>query len=129
MENQILSEQFKRMQKLAGILNENEITSDQDLKNRINNLKDTDLHWSKDPENGLYVSYENDNVKLLLTQFLNLIKKVNPNLGEEALEKKKISLSRDLDGFNSKLYAATQKSFSAARGLKDFFEDNLNIFK
>ena len=124
---QPLNEEFKRMQKLAG-LNENEDISDDKLKTNINNLTSKDLGWSTDKENGLGISYNWDDVDedLLLTQILNLIKKVNPNAD---LEKKKLSFSRDFAQFNDKLHSATQKSFSAEAGLKDYFKDNLNIFK
>ena len=126
-----LNEEFKRMQQLAGIITENistENISDDELKERINNLTPKDIHWSKDPENGLDIAYDFDDVdeKLLITQLLNLIKKVNPNTD---LEKKKLSFSRDFAQFNDKLYSASQKSFSAENGLKDYFKDNLYIFK
>ena len=118
------------MQKLAGIITESQLNEvgDEDLEKNIDNLKDSDIGWSKDEENGLSISYNWDDVdeKLLLTQILNLIKKVNPNAD---LEKKKLSFSRDFAQFNDKLYSASQKSFSAARGLKDYFEDNLEIFR
>jgi hypothetical protein len=132
MKKQIISKEFERMQKLAGIITESQLNEvgDEDLKKNIDNLKDSDIHWSKDEENGLSISYNWDDVdeKLLLTQILNLIKKVNPNAD---LEKKKQSLSGSniLAQLSDKLYAASQKSFSSARGLKDYFEDNLEIFR
>ena len=121
-----LNEEFKRMQQLAGIITEN--TSDNELEKNINNLTAKDLHWSKDPENGLNISYNFDDVdeELLITQLLNLIKKINPNID---LEKKKLSFSRDFAQFNDKLYSASQRSFSVEDGLKDYFKDNLSIFK
>jgi hypothetical protein len=126
MAKQIISEEFKRMQKLAGIINENIL--DDELKKNINNLTSKDLHWSKDPENGLNISYDFDDVdeELLKTQLLNLIKKINPSAD---LEKKKLSFSRDFAQLNDKLHSASQKSFSAEKGLKDYFEDNLEMFK
>jgi hypothetical protein len=116
----------KRMQQLAGIITEN--ISDDELEKNINNLTFKDLQWSEDPENGLNISYNFDDVneELLITQLLNLIKKINPNVD---LEKKKLSFSRDFAQFNDKLYSASQKSFSAEAGLKDYFKDNLSIFK
>jgi hypothetical protein len=121
-----LNKEFKRMQQLAGIITEN--TSDNELEKNINNLTAKDLHWSKDPENGLNISYNFDDVdeELLITQLLNLIKKINPNAD---LEKKKLSFSRDFAQFNDELYSASQKSFSAEDGLKNYFKDNLSIFK
>jgi hypothetical protein len=121
-----LNEEFKRMQQLAGIITEN--TSDNELEKNINNLTAKDLHWSKDPENGLNISYNFDDVdeELLITQLLNLIKKINPNVD---LEKKKLSFSRDFAQFNDKLYSASQRSFSVENGLKNYFKDNLSIFK
>jgi hypothetical protein len=121
-----LNEEFKRMQQLAGIITEN--TSDNELEKNINNLTAKDLHWSKDPENGLNISYNFDDVdeELLITQLLNLIKKINPNVD---LEKKKLSFSRDFAQFNDKLYSASQRSFSVEDGLKNYFKDNLSIFK
>ena len=121
-----LNEEFKRMQQLAGIITEN--TSDNELEKNINNLTAKDLHWSKDPKNGLNISYNFDDVdeELLITQLLNLIKKINPNID---LEKKKLSFSRDFAQFNDKLYSASQRSFSVEDGLKDYFKDNLSIFK
>ena len=120
-----LSEQFIRMQKLAGIITEN--TSDDELEKNIDNLTSKDLGWSKDPENGLNIYYDFDDVdeELLITQLLNLIKKINPNAD---LEKKKLSFSRDFAQFNDKLYSASQKSFSVESGLKNYFKDNLYIF-
>ena len=130
MKKQILSEEFRRMQELAGIITESQLNEvgDEDLEKNIDNLKDSDIGWSQDEKNGLSISYNWDDVdeKLLLTQILNLIKKVNPNAD---LEKKKLSFSRDFAQFNDKLYSASQKSFSAAQGLKDYFEDNLEIFR
>ena len=116
----------KRMQQLAGIITEN--ISDDELEKNINNLTSKDVQWSKDPENGLNISYNFDDVdeELLITQLLNLIKKINPNAD---LEKKKLSFSRDFAQFNDKLYSASQKSFSPEAGLKDYFKDNLSIFK
>ena len=121
-----LNEEFKRMQQLAGIITEN--ISDSELEKNINNLTPKDIHWSKDPENGLNIAYNFDDVdeELLITQLLNLIKKVNPNTD---LEKKKLSFSRDFAQFNDKLYSASQRSFSVEDGLKDYFKDNLSIFK
>ena len=121
-----LINEAKRMQQLAGIITEN--TSDEELVKNINDLTVKDVGWSKDPENGLNVSYNFDDVdeQLLITQLLNLIKKINPNAD---LEKKKLSFSRDLAEFNSTLERATKKSFSAEAGLKDYFKDNLSIFK
>ena len=120
-----LINEAKRMQQLAGIITEN--TSDEELVKNINDLTVKDVGWSKDPENGLNVSYNFDDVdeQLLITQLLNLIKKINPNAD---LEKKKLSFSRDFAQFNNKLYSAAQKSFSAESGLKKFFKDNLEIF-
>jgi len=121
-----LINEAKRMQQLAGIITEN--ISDDELEKNINNLTSKDLQWSKDPENGLNISYNFDDVdeELLITQLLNLIKKINPNAD---LEKKKLSFSRDFAQFNDKLYSASQKSFSSEAGLKDYFKDNLSIFK
>lgn len=62
----------------------------------------------------------------LLDGLLQIIQKVNP---QADLEKKKISLKRDLPTLNDKLFAATQKSFSAEQGLKDYFKDNIEMFK
>ena len=83
-----LINEAKRMQQLAGIITEN--TSDEELEKNINDLTAKDIQWSKDPENGLNISYNFDDVdeELLITQLLNLIKKINPNAD---LEKKKIS--------------------------------------
>jgi hypothetical protein len=121
-----LINEAKRMQQLAGIITEN--ISDEELKKNINDLTVKDLGWSKDPENGLNISYNFDDVdeELLITQLLNLIKKINPNAD---LEKKKLSFSRDLAEFNDKLHSASNKSFSVESGLKDYFKDNLSIFK
>ena len=121
-----LINEAKRMQQLAGIITEN--TSDEELEKNINDLTAKDIQWSKDPENGLNISYNFDDVdeELLITQLLNLIKKINPNAD---LEKKKISFKRDLAQFNDTLQTASNKSFSAEAGLKDYFKDNLSIFK
>ena len=128
MSKQIISEEFRRMQKLAGLINEN--IDDKELINKIENLEDKDLNYSKTPDNGLSIgNWDDVDEDLLLTQILNLIKKVNPNAD---LEKKKQSLmgSNTLANFNNKLVSAAWKSFSAARGLKDYFiEDNLEMFK
>jgi len=125
-----LNEQFRRMQYLAGIITESQLNeaSDEELKKNIENLKDNDLHWSKDEENGLSLAYAGSDFdeELLLKQILNLIKKVNPNAD---LEKKKLSFSRDFAQFHDDLYTASIRSFSVARGLKDYFTDNLQIFK
>ena len=117
-------------------LEENEISEnegnldDKDLIDNINNLDDSDLGWSKDPNKGLSIYFDWDDVDedLLLTQLLNLIKKVNPNA--DLGGKKQSLMGRNiLANFNAKLYSASQRSFSAIRGLKDYFEDNLQIFK
>ena len=113
-----------------GSLDEN--VDDKTLIDTIEGLEDADIGWSNNPNKGLSIAFDWDNVdeELLLTQILNLIKKVNPNAD---LGKKKQSLldskSNILADFNSKLYSASQKSFSAFRGLKDYFIDNLQIFK
>lgn len=117
-------------------LEENEISEnegnldDKDLIDNINNLDDSDLGWSKDPNKGLSIYFDWDDVDedLLLTQLLNLIKKVNPN-ADLGGKKQSLMGSNILANFNAKLYSASQRSFSAIRGLKDYFEDNLQIFK
>jgi len=49
MKKQILSEEFKRMQKLAGILNENESIKPKEITVKINPSKSTkDRTWRKD---------------------------------------------------------------------------------
>jgi hypothetical protein len=49
MKKQILSEEFKRMQKLAGILNENESIKPKEITVKINPSKNTkDRTWRKD---------------------------------------------------------------------------------
>ena len=109
-----------------------ENVDDKTLIDAIEGLEDADIGWSNNPNKGLSIAFDWDNVDedLLLTQILNLIKKVNPNAD---LGKKKQSLvdtkSNILANFNSKLYSASQRSFSAFRGLKDYFIDNLEIFK
>jgi hypothetical protein len=104
-----------------------EVNNESQIKQNINKLSEKDLGWSTQPNIGLSIQFDWDNVdeNLLQTQLLNLIKKVNPNVD---LEKKKMSLSRGLYELNDRLYSASQKSFSVERGLKDFFEQNLQIF-
>jgi hypothetical protein len=99
---------------------------DLQLKKNIDNLSDNDLQWSTNPNIGLAIQYDDVNEELLKTQLLNLIKKVNPNVD---VERKREGISFRFNELSDNLYSATQKSFSAVRGLKDFFEDNLQLFK
>jgi hypothetical protein len=71
-----LNEEFKRMQQLAGIITEN--TSDNELEKNINNLTAKDLHWSKDPKNGLNISYNFDDVdeELLILKYVKPTPKI-----------------------------------------------------
>jgi hypothetical protein len=121
-----LFEDFYYSDEKDGIITEN--ISDDELTKKIDNLTSKDLHWSEDPENGLnfYFNFDDVDEELLLTQLLNLIKKINPNAD---LEKKKLSFNKDFSQFNDKLNSASQKSFSAESGLKNYFKDNLYIFK
>jgi hypothetical protein len=99
---------------------------DLQLKKNIDNLSDNDLQWSTNPNIGLAIQYDDVNEELLKTQLLNLIKKVNPNVD---VERKREGISFRFNELSDNLYSATQKSFSDVRGLKDFFEDNLQLFK
>ena len=99
---------------------------DLQLKKNIDNLSDNDLQWSTNPNIGLAIQYDDVNEELLKTQLLNLIKKVNPNVD---VERKREGISFRFNELSDNLYSATQKSFSVARGLKNFFEDNLQLFK
>lgn len=120
---------FESFDRTMGIY---ENVDDKSLIDAIEGLEDADIGWSNDPNKGLSIAFDWDNVDedLLLKQILNLIKKVNPKAD---LVKKKQSLldnkSNILANFNSKLYSASQRSFSASRGLKDYFIDNLETFK
>ena len=119
---QIIREEVRK------VLREESVISDNDLKNNINKLKLSDLD-----SKALSYQFDWDSVDedLLLKQILDLIKKVNPTLSDQDLEKKKKSFSGSniLAGFNDKLYNASWRSYSVERGLKDYFEDNLEIFK
>jgi len=108
------------------IIKEETDNIDLQLKQNINNLSDNDLHWSTNPNMGLAIQYDDVDEELLKTQLLNLIKKVNPNVD---IERKREGISFRFYELSDNLYSATQKSFSVARGLKNFFEDNLQLFK
>lgn len=117
--------EVKRMQQLAGLLNEYQLNEidDKALMQGIKNLTDDDL---KPISLNVRFNFEDVEEEKLLDGIVRVIQKVNPDAD---IEKKKMSLTRDLAGTNEKLNSATQKSFSAFQGLKDYFEDNLEIFK
>lgn len=119
---QIIKEEIRK------VLREETVLSDNDLKTNIDNLTASDLSHD---ELSYYYDWDNVDEDLLLNQILNLIKKVNPTLSDQDLEKKKKSFSGSniLASFNEKLDQASSKSWSAERGLKNFFQDNLQIFK
>jgi hypothetical protein len=119
-----MNKEFLKMQKLAGIITEGQFkqlneVDDNNIKKNIESLTDADIHTVSS-----YVGWKNNEA---LEGLLTLIKKVNP---EADLTKKKMSLERAWENETSEdIKNATQKSFSAARGVKDYFLDNLQIFK
>jgi len=99
-------------------------SADDILIDNINDLEDEDIYsWSRLIPHEPY--YKGDEEKVM-NGLLDVIKKVNPNAD---FEKKKMSLSRAFDETCENLRNASQKSFSAARGIKDFFEENLSMFR
>jgi hypothetical protein len=100
----------------------NEPLTDEELIDRINNLEDRDLN--KITYNVRYDWNDVDEDKLM-EGILHIISIVNPNAD---LEKNRMSLNRGLSELNDRLFRATQKTFSAYRGLKNYFEDNLYMF-
>jgi hypothetical protein len=119
-----MNKEFLKMQKLAGLITENQFkqlneVDEDNIKKNIESLADTDIHTVSS-----YVGWKNDEA---LEGLLALIKKVNP---EADLAKKKMSLERSWENETSEdIKNAAQKGFSAARGVKNYFLDNLQIFK
>jgi len=119
-----MNREFAKMQKLAGLITENQFkqlneVDDNSIKKNIESLTDAEVHTVSS-----YVGWKNDEA---LEGLLTLIKKVNP---EADLTKKKMSLESAWENETSEdIKNATQKSFSAADGVKAYFLDNLQIFK
>ena len=112
------------MQKLAGLITENQLkqlneVNDEELKKNIKALTDSDIHTVSS-----FAGWKNDEA---LEGLLNLIKKINP---EADLEKKKMSLERAWENETSEeIKNAAMKGFSAASSVRDYFLDNLQIFR
>jgi hypothetical protein len=104
---------------------------DKTLIDNINNLSDQDLDGITsmvtfgEPSESAKKSIDN--------AFIEVVKKVNPNANPEVaktnLLNTNLSKYSGEKDFYKTLYAATQKGFSAYKGLKDFFIDDLQIFK
>jgi len=110
---------------IKSIINEemgNEPLTDEELIYRINNLEERDLN--KITYNVRYDWNDVDEDKLM-EGILHIISIVNPDAD---LEKKRMSLNRGLSELNDRLFRATQKTFSAYRGVMNYFEDNLYMF-
>jgi hypothetical protein len=95
---------------------------DNELINKINNLSDKDL---EDISMNVRYDFEDVNNEKLISGILNVFGKINPR----SVKKQRYNVEEDLFVFNYNLQRATQKSFSAARGLKDYFIDNLQMFR
>ena len=120
-----LNEEFKRMQELAGLITENEIDiDDKTLIQNISKLTEEDDIFPI--TRNLPSGFSDGDEEKVMTGLLNIISKVNPGAD---MEKKKISLQRAFIETMEELKKACQRSWSVARGVKDYFEDNLNMFR
>jgi hypothetical protein len=95
---------------------------DNELINKINNLSDQDL---RDISMNVRHDFDDVNQEELISGILNVFGKIKPS----SVKKQKYNVEADLFVFNYNLDRATSKSFSAARGLQDYFIDNLQMFR
>ncbi len=94
--------------------------SDEILIDNIEELSDNDLEPISPSE------YRDSGEEKVLIELLNIIKKVNPNVN---IEHKKLSLKRDFGENMEKLYKSALREYSVFTGIKEYFKDNLAMFK
>ena len=106
------------------LLNENDQTiDDKTLIQNIDKLTEDDIFVIT---RNLPTEFSDGDEEEVMTGLLDIISKVNPGAD---IEKKKMSLQRALPETMERLKKASWSSFSVARGVKDYFEDNLDMFR
>jgi hypothetical protein len=89
---------------------------------RINNLDSRLIHLITMNFPSEYGKYDEE---IAFDALIRIIQEVNPNVD---IERKKDSLRWDWDNILDSLKRASWRSFSAERGIKDYFLDNLQYF-
>ena len=104
------------------MLKEEEV-DDKTLLDNIDDLLDYDIH----PITSILPSqYSDGDPEKVLTGLLNIIKKVNPNAN---IENKKISLQRAFDETMQELSKASWAKHTVTMGVKEYFRNNLQMFR
>lgn len=111
---------MKNIKTFGSFINES-ITDDKLIYN-IENLTDKDLY---DISMNVRHDFEDVDKETLIDGILNVFGKINPS----SVEKQKKNVIEDLFTFNNKLVEVTWKGRSAVQSLKDYFKDNLQIFR
>lgn len=96
---------------------------DKTLLDNIDDLLDYDIHPIT---SDLPSQYSDGNPDKVLIGLLNVIKKVNPNAN---IENKKISLKRAFDETMQDLNKAAWAEHTVTMGVKEYFRNNLQMFK
>jgi hypothetical protein len=112
---------MKNIKTFGSFINES-ITDDETLIDNIENLTNKDL---EDISMNVRGDFEDVDKETLIAGILNVFGKINPS----SVEKQKNNVRDDLFTFNNKLVEVTWKGYSAIQSLKDYFKDNLQIFK
>ena len=122
---------MKNIKTFGSFINES-ITDDKTLIDNIKKLTDEDLEGIS--KNVTFDEPSEDVKKEIDNTFIEIVKKVNPGVDPVVAKTNLLNTNLSKYSYGEKdfyktLYAATQKGFSAYKGLIDFFIDDCQIFK
>jgi hypothetical protein len=101
------------------LLKEEEV-DDKTLIDNINKLLDHDLDPISPSE------YRESGPKKVFAELLKIIKRVNPNAN---IENKKLSLQLEFNQTMETIYKAALREYSVFSGIREYFRNNLQMFK